>query len=73
MSSQKRLNYDLAMAFAAGRLAKRSAAEIQAQAELAKCPIDEMELEMIREDFFNAYEYYRAQFPADETPSFDFD
>jgi len=73
MSSQKRLNYDLAMAFAAGRLAKRTAAEIGEQAKLAECSTDEMELEMIREDFFNAYEYYRAQFPADENPSFDFD
>jgi len=63
MESQKQLNYDLAMAFAAGRLAKRAAKEVQAQADLAECSAEEMELEMLREDFFNAYEYYRAQSP----------
>ena len=63
MESQKQLNYDLAMAFAAGRLAKRSAEEVLAQAEVADCPVEEMEFEMLREDFFNAYEYYRAQSP----------
>jgi hypothetical protein len=65
MESQKQLNYDLAMAFAAARLAKRSAEEVQEQATFAECPIDEMEFEMLREDFFNAYEYYRAQLPAE--------
>jgi len=65
MESQKQLNYDLAIAFAAGKLAKRSAEEVQVQADLAKCPVEEMELEMLREDFFNAYEYYRAQSPTE--------
>ena len=63
MESQKKLNYDLAMAYAAARLTRRSAEEILQQAELAECPIEEMELEMLREDFFNAFEYYRAQLP----------
>jgi len=61
MESQKQLNYDLAIAFAASRLAKRSAEEVQGQADMAECSVAEMELEMLREDFFNAYEYYRAQ------------
>ena len=63
MESLKQLNYDLAIAFAASRHAKRSAEEVQAQADIAECPTEEMELEMLREDFFNAYEYYRAQLP----------
>ena len=63
MESLKQLNYDLAIAFAAGRQAKRSAEEVQAQADITECSTEEMELEMLREDFFNAYEYYRAQSP----------
>ena len=65
MESQKQLNYDLAVAFATGKLAKRPAEEVLAQAETAKCSAEEMELEMLREDFFNAYEYYRAQSPTE--------
>ncbi|MCL2588123.1 MAG: hypothetical protein FWD84_01805 [Oscillospiraceae bacterium] len=67
METLKQLNYDLAMAFAAARQMRRTAEELQAQAELTKSSIDELEFEMVREDFFNAYEYYRAQSPLDES------
>jgi len=65
MDSQKQLNYDLAMAYAAARLTRRSAEELLEQAEREDIPLEEVELEMLREDFFYAYEYYRAQLPRD--------